>query len=530
MELPILEKEERTFREPSIFAADLKALSLDNVLVNLFMLLRNNGARIKVKLARSSSFHDINNLKLRFKYLEDQGNLEGYTQNPSAIESWLRSSLVNMVYRGKAKENVASLRPLHLESYRIRNLKHTKDYNAADQVFIMLQQSPEVMRMLKEYLSIGWDDTTRRIYDTPSHTLDVDTAALLHLIKDVSIDTKVSTTTSTIKPVLPKQAALFCDDVKRLLAYQNNMPRSVFIDYLRIIVGFHLSLYFQKLVYLLPKMVECGSMDIEDSSDWSEVVDVTDRLDSRVSSIACEDMNKCLNGVLEYVRATYKIKAMKNMVGSSCSVETALHFIKEPTEEQNADFRSALRRIYNNYSKDCKTAEELEEAKQHVEELEEYLRYEETPIDKYVECLMKVGAAYQLKYSKDFLDKASMKNQDSQLMMDGRSRKHTRRGAIGPKLLEVLVQLLVLEENENGSYSSSPLSINALIDRIRTRYGLVIDGSKEPRFANADIQTHLAFKENVDALKSKLRQIGFYTDLSDASSLQKIRPRYKFNM
>jgi hypothetical protein len=123
-----------------------------------------------------------------------------------------------------------------------------------------------------------------------------------------------------------------------------------------------------------------------------------------------------------------------------------------------------------------------------------------------------------------------MKNQDSQLMMDGRSRKHTRRGAIGPKLLEVLVQLLVLEENESGSYSSNPLSINSLVDKIRTRYGLIIDGSKEPRFEQSDIQTHLAFKENVDALKSKLRQIGFYTDLSDASTLQKIRPRYKFNM
>ena len=31
------------------------------------------------------------------------------------------------------------------------------------------------------------------------------------------------------------------------------------------------------------------------------------------------------------------------------------------------------------------------------------------------------------------------------LMIDGRSRKHPRRGAIGSKLLEVLVQLLVLQ-------------------------------------------------------------------------------------
>ena len=48
---------------------------------------------------------------------------------------------------------------------------------------------------------------------------------------------------------------------------------------------------------------------------------------------------------------------------------------------------------------------------------------------------------------------------------------------------------------------------------------------------NLDLRTPTLrhIKENMNALKNKLRQIGFYTDLSDASSLQKIRPRYKFN-
>ena len=48
----------------------------------------------------------------------------------------------------------------------------------------------------------------------------------------------------------------------------------------------------------------------------------------------------------------------------------------------------------------------------------------------------------------------------------------------------------------------------------------------ESRFEGADVETHAAFKENMEALKNKLRQIGFYTDMSDACLLQKIRPRY----
>ena len=132
---------------------------------------------------------------------------------------------------------------------------------------------------------------------------------------------------------------------------------------------------------------------------------------------------------------------------------------------------------------------------------------------------------YQYRYSHDFIDKVSMKNQENAFMADGRSRKHPRRAVIGSGLLEVLVQLLVLEP-ENDTYQSKPLSIEELIGKIRTRYGIIIDGTNEERFKNTDVQTHLAFKENKEAFKNKLRQIGFYNDLSDAYILQKIRPRY----
>lgn len=76
------------------------------------MLMRNNGARIKLML-KSGIFHDIKSLKKYFQILEENHDVIGYSDNPEAIESWLRSSLVNMVFRGKAKENVASMRPLH---------------------------------------------------------------------------------------------------------------------------------------------------------------------------------------------------------------------------------------------------------------------------------------------------------------------------------------------------------------------------------------------------------------------------------
>ena len=120
-----------------------------------------------------------------------------------------------------------------------------------------------------------------------------------------------------------------------------------------------------------------------------------------------------------------------------------------------------------------------------------------------------------------------MKNKPSMLMADGRSRRRQRRGAIGPKMLETMVQLLLLQPKDDGGFESRSLSVNELMQSIRSRYGLIINGVGEARFESADVETYAAFEENVSAFKDMLRQSGFYSDLSDACILQRIRPRYK---
>jgi hypothetical protein len=99
---------------------------------------------------------------------------------------------------------------------------------------------------------------------------------------------------------------------------------------------------------------------------------------------------------------------------------------------------------------------------------------------------------------------------------------------LGTRLLEALVQILVLD-SDGSSFQTKTFSIEELIQKIRDRYGVIINGLFEERFKDADLNTHLAFKENVEAFKLKLRQIGFYNDLSDAYILQRIRPRYELN-
>ncbi|WP_460198262.1 hypothetical protein [Segatella asaccharophila] len=90
-----------------------------------------------------------------------------------------------------------------------------------------------------------------------------------------------------------------------------------------------------------------------------------------------------------------------------------------------------------------------------------------------------------------------------------------------------MVQLLVIQDKPNGGFETRSLSIDELVEEIRNRYGLIINGLAEERFAETGVEANEAFRINMEAFKDKLRQIGFYTDMSDAYILQKIRPRYK---
>lgn len=516
-------KQSVDFRNPYLFNSEIKAVSLERLLTNLYLLLATNGTEVNLGTKNSIT---IEMLKEWIKKLAERNKIHGALdrdgQVVDAVEDWLRSNLVDLVYRGNVvKENVAALRPMHLMSYRVQNRKFNRDYNTSNQVYTMLGSQPQVKNVLKNYLCRGYDSTNNTIIS--SGELDVDTICILMLSQNVNERRKPNSEINDVKPLLKAQADLMCDDLRRLLMYADLLPRNVFIDYLRILIGFHLSLYLMKLAYLLPKMRDAGGIDVED--DWSLVVDLSDNLDTKISPLACRDMERMLNGLHRYFHTTFEINAIQKKFEKEArqiSIADTLKYLQE-MDRSDKWFEFKLDNLID----------EIAEDKEEVGMLTDKLKFfdEDDYFSRYIHLIEfgSGGSAYQFKYHKDFIDKVMMKNTESKLLADGRrSKRHPRRGAMGSKLLEVLVQLLVLEADGShpGGFVSRSLSIDELADMIRWRYGLIINGTSELRFADADVETNAAFGDNMTAFKDKLRQIGFYTDLSDAFLLQKIRPRY----
>lgn len=512
-----INKNEGVFRNELILTSDAKVINIDNTLVNLFMLLKHNGIRPKQRASKGQSLEvDIDKIITYFKVLESNGDFNGISENKQAVEIWIRQNLANLVNRGNLeKEKISSLKPIHLESYRFRNAKNTRDYFSADQIYLMLGQRPTIKEELKKYLVQGWDEKTNEFLQ--GNHLDVDSLGILHLIKNIKPGLIESNTTlNQIKPLLPKQAELFCEDIHRLLVYKEVIPRSVLIEYIKTITSFHLALYSFKVINYLPKMIEQNTIEVED--DWKVVVDVTDNFESKIAPFAIKDAEINYNAIYNYIKAGFQINTIINAFSldktKSSSLEQAINKLNNESTLVEATLTAFWSMLRNN-----QTVEDNEL-------LDDMVKYETTSFDKYVEALMKVKGPYQLKYYPQFLDSISQKNNDRGFLAQGRSKKHPRRFVLGTRLLEALVQIQVLHLDED-KFITKNVSIEDLMENLKNRYGLVINGLNEEEYRNADVNTNLAFKENVEAFKSKLRQIGFYNDMSDAYILQKVRPRYE---
>lgn len=513
-----INQQEAIFRNELIFAADAKAVNVENILLNLFMLLNTNGVRPKqLAVSGSKKEVDIDYVKRIFSVLEDRGEISGFKENPEAVEFWLRCNLLNMVNRGKIdKEKISSLRPIHLESYKLRNSANARDYNTADQVYNMLNFAPTVKEELRKFLSEGWDKNTNKI--NLYEKIDVDSLGILMLIKDIKSGGFLQSGTSiqNITPILEEGALLFCEDVKKLLLYKNTIPRNVLLDYLKTIVAFHLSLYIQKLIVVLPKMILQGTRAVVD--DWSIVLDVTDNNESKIALIASADADKMNNGLYEYIKSTFQINAALRLLklekNNTSNIDAALTALADKKTELEMYYQVQWDSLYGGWDEDDKTL------------VSEFADYESSSFSKYIELLMRLRGNYQYRFHVQMIDNLSNKNNERGFMAQGRSKRHPRRFVLGTRLLETLTQINLIN-TANGKLHSESISIETLMQIFRDRYGLIINGLNEQRFENADLNTIEAFKENVEAFKNKLRQIGFYNDLSDAFILQKIRPRYE---
>ncbi len=537
---------DKEFRTPKTTYVDFKHIEMDRVLTMLFPRLKYEGYASR----RPSRGGDLDIDVFLREFLEHPEWFAGFEKHQDVARQWIETELMDVVNRGKANQALAAPRPLHGNTYKFRNAKHTRDYGAAEQLYWMLfyarkGKGQAARDALKRFFFRGTDLVTDR-YD-PNASVDVETQAILRLDDQVRQDMKDSKEPSRAQPLCIGQADILADDILRILTYEPHVPRSVLVDYLKTLMAFHLALYHLKLFQLLPRLVKqrsggavCSVKDCPVSSSLdnaldgcphgiSLVVDMGDIHNTHMAELAKKSTERLYRRIPLFVQANFIVKKLDEMA-EYLSKKTG----KLPTPASGAFSVAdlvALLKPEHDADRDAyfkfRLAGMIEESTAGKEDMDPEIR-EVTEMglgefDAFIEILMAYRSKFHKQYITECLDSFLLKNKENGLLAQSRAKGSPRRFVMGSKLLEVLLQVAVLTQ-QNGMFVTREIRIEDLLEFLRTRYGLYID--RLPANGPNSIFDRRALRLNVEAFKRRLREIGFYEDLSDAYVTQMISPRY----
>ena len=548
-----IERRDYEFNNPRICHLQPKHLELERVLINLYMLLRYDGRRPVARSGRK---------EVTLKFVVDQllaqhpDKLQGFAEHQEIAADWIYSDLLDIVYRGiPEKEKVATPLPLHLNAYKLRNPAQARDYQGAEHLFSMMQAAdPGLVTRLKDFLGQGMDPTGGYDKYDGETRLDLDTLTIVHMVDNPAFKESPSGSHDMLEaPLCLGQARLLCDDLRRLLVYENHVPRSVMIGYLRTAIGFHLGLYLLRLFRQLtgwvqdqgahPACLNCpvtanrphpfgacpyAFQNPQAAGHLHQQEILLDMGEDHTSHMAQLSMDNCAavyDTMNQYVPAVFLVNQLFQYARSNAyqkrfpaaqpqTVMEVLRLLENPPQGMSEYFSQRIDSILPNGQ-----GEERPEVRS-IYEMQDL-----PPWETFIE-LVALERTYN--YRRELtrqLDAVFMKNQDTGLLRQGKGKANRRRWYLGSRLLEFLVQIAVLQPEGSGAgthFVSRPILIDDFVGWLRARYGLVI----MPDWPDATIEDNQAFNANLNHLKRRLREIGFYTDLSDAYNTQTIRPRY----
>jgi hypothetical protein len=547
-----LSKRDKEFRLPKISYVDFKHLEMDRVLTGLFSRLAHNGypSRLNRKFELTiDTFVDF--------FADHPEWFSGFDNFTDILERWVETHLMDVVNRGKPNQAIAAPRPLHGFTYRFRNSRHSKDYGASQHLFELINgarkgNGQRTLEHLKSFFFQGHDQITGQA--STDTTLDVETQALLRLLNQVedAADTRVPR--DAHMPLCIGSADLLAEDIQRILFYQNHIPRSVMVDYLKTLMSFHLALYHLRIMKLLPALLRrkggdpmCSPgncpMDPRNRENpqgdcpyrVEVLVDVANRPGESMALLAERSADQHFRRIPAFVKAYIATKKLDEFAADmirrdrmtkpplgSLPVSDILQLLDPMHKAEREKFFGA--RVYALIQDSSgSAADDLDPEIKAVTEMDL------CEFDTYIEMLVALRGQYHRQSLVRCLDSLMLKNQPGALLAQGRTAKAPRRFVLDSRLLEVLLQVLVLKPG-NGGFYSDEMRVDELLEQLRQRYGICVDTLPHgDGFGEPGMDEHRALRVNRTAFTDRLREIGFYRDLSDAYVTQTVTPRYRID-
>jgi hypothetical protein len=457
----------------------------------------------------------------------------GFTPGTGAAETWLRADLVKTLRRSPERFTVG--RPVHALATRVRSTdKQTDDSFASLAIYAWLENvDRNLIGELESFIKVDLEDDT----------VDLATLALALLAENEDEDTpRTNTPSNAPSPVCRGQAVAYCDDLRRLLAYRSAMPRSALVDHIRRLTGFHLGLYLLRVFRIAVEAEQRPEAEATCAAcargrrprsagcpyKLELLVDFGEDARSPVARMAEESWALQEGALSRYVRSHLALKKLHEFAShlqkTRPSDEVPFGTLWEVAAVEKAVRQEVIDMYFENRLEQIQNDASGEEAKQRLKELDaDYRAMGLSPFRTYVAILAYFSERRWVNYHRYLLDSLFAKNTSEGLLRQPLGGKRRRRAAMGPALLETLT-LIAVVDGSPGDYFTRPLRVDQLIDRMESRYDLLI--TRPPTAWEDDLQTARLLATNGDRFKARLRETGLFTDLSDAFLAQLVRPRH----
>lgn len=521
-----LNRIDKEFRHEGVSYLDYKQVEMDRVLTAFLPRLWWDGQPSRIARSGELGVEDFVELI--------EGHPEAFAGFDEPItRRWVETHLLDIVSRGKPSQAVAGLRPLHGFTYRLRNARRSRPYGADEQLYEMLSHSSDdagriALRMLKDFFFAGVDART----EAPrlGGDIDVETQALISLSEAVRgqiADRAAGIPRRSYPPLYQQAADQLADDMLRLLVHREFVPRTVLVEYLKILFAFHLALYHLKIMKLLPAMVRG---DKNASADGEFFLDVTGLPDSAPARLAGLSAAAWFGRIPSFVSATFTVKklddfaqhlARRNLLprppGGIFRVSDLLPLLGPRYREERLRYAagrlSAIEDTREPGADDDPAHAQL-------------LQLGTDEFTTYIEVITHYRVRFHRQYLTECLDSLLLKNRPGAMI--AQPKGGARRFTLDSRLLEVLLQLSLLDVDSRHGFYTRPLRIDQFLGLLRERYGLCVDRLPgADGFGPAIVTDHAALRKNRASFVARLREIGFYSDLSDAYLTQTITPRYR---
>ena len=535
-----LDKKHKAFRFPKAMPIDANNVIFEQAFARLLVLVRTKG--LPITTTTKATLHPEDLVDIITQDKEHFQGIKDDLQRKRLLEHWMASDFTTCVKEGRGhsgEARIASLKPIHMSTIKLLDPRiRSQDRDVSVFLYNVFRDSGLLdTESLLPFLTRGTKDFGEhdlKLHEPEAKNLDIETLFLLRLLEHFKVDMA-----DRRKKVVPHdflclaQKQLIVNDTARLLVYNQSIPRRELIQYLMMLLSFHTALYCIKTFSMINGVVEtkklrcshCKGIKGDSLNELSTCdyhpdifVDLTNGQNKTCEELAKDNVARHYAVMYRYFRSHYKLSKLdefaRTFPGFSGALEELVKFMSH--KDVDAYFRIKLGEV-------CL----LEDGEEQDPEIQAIVDLNLPPFDAYVEILTQKTFKTRMRNHKSLMASLCGLNRDDGFLHGGRGQK--RKYVLGNQLLELLVQLAVVDARSRRGqveFYTKPITITDFVKWLSDRYGILIDRTRTP---NDSPEVARALDANYSALKDRLRQLGFFTDLSDASISQVIRPRFPIN-